>query len=180
MKKLLVFILLLFSMLLVGCASTVNGFFNRGVIQDYLEVEDKPVVGTLTVTAARRIALVSLEGKNRGKFCAEPPPDVSENISTALDVALKAETVKFGGEAKLSDQLKVDAVVLSKRTALLDVYRTGTYALCQYYLNDAITGAELNVGFKELTEKVVEAMRRDDTETGKVGEEGVKPQGGSK
>lgn len=155
MKKLQAFILLFFFILLTGCASTVNRFFDRGVIEDNVQ----GTVGTLTVTAARRMALVRLEGKNRGKFCAEPPPDVSENISTTLDAAIRAETAKLGGEAKLSDTLKVDAVVLAERTALLDVYRTGTYALCQYHLNDAITGTELNENFKDLTEKVVNAMR---------------------
>jgi hypothetical protein len=119
-------------------------------------------VGVLSVTAARRMALVRLEGLNRGKFCAEPPPDVSENVSTTLDSALKAKLANLPAdvEVAIKDALKVEAVVLAKRTPYLDIYRTGTYSLCQYHLNGTIPDTEIIARFKELTDKVLEGMSK--------------------
>jgi hypothetical protein len=135
----------------------MNSFFNRAVVQD--EVGS---VGVLSVTAARRMALVSLEGKNKGNFCAEPPPDVSDNVSTSLNAAIKAKLAELPADVDLSvsDILKVEAVVLAKRTALLDVYRTGTYSLCQYRLNGFYTNDELVKSFNNLMTKVLDGMSK--------------------
>lgn len=161
MEKMCAILIVCISTILSGCASSIYTFHNRAVVEDSLkDSAGTTVVGTLSVTAARRIALVKLEGENRGKFCAEPPPDVSENISTALDAAINAKLASIPIDTAISDKLKVEAVVLTTRTALLDIYRTGTYSLCQYYLNGAISGSELNTNFNELTTNVINAMSK--------------------
>lgn len=149
-------LVILFLTFLTGCSSTMKSFYDRAVVEDSVG----GAVGVLSVTAARRMALIRLEGQNRGKFCAEPPPDVSENVSTTLDAAIKAKLANspVDIDGTIKDTLKVEAVVLAKRTALLDVYRTGTYSLCQYHLNGAISDTEIIAGFKELTDKVLEEM----------------------
>ncbi len=146
-----------FVVFLTGCASSIKSFYDRAVVEDSVG----NTLGTLSITAARRMALVKLEGPNRGKFCAEPPPDVSENVSTMLDSAIKAKLAELPADidASLKDTLKVEAVVLAKRTALLDVYRTGAYSLCQYNLNGAISGQELKDSFDKLTLDVLKAIR---------------------
>ncbi len=166
LRKILLFCI---PFLLTGCASSINSFFNRAVVEDNVD----NTVGTLTVTAARRIAIVKLEGQQRGKFCAEPPPDVSENISTSLDATLRAKLAELPADidGTLKDTLKVEAVVLAKRTALLDVYRTGTYALCQYHLNYGITNQELIDSFNSLTKDVIEGMSTENIK--KPGEKGA-------
>lgn len=155
-RKILLFCI---AFLLTGCASSLKTFFDRAVVEDNVD----GTVGTLTVSASRRMALVKLEGAQRGKFCAEPPPDVSENISTTLDAALKAKLaeLKADGELNIKDTLKVEAVVLAKRTALLDVYRTGTYALCQYHLNYGISNQDLVTSFDSLTKAVIDGMTNE-------------------
>ena len=147
------------AVLLSGCASSVKSFFDRAVVEDDVD----GAVGTLSVTAARRMALVRLEEPNRGRFCAEPPPDVSENIVSTLDAQLKAKIAKLQSDAELGlkDSLTVQAVALTERTALLDVYRTGTYALCQYHLNGAIKDNELKSSFDALTTKVLEELGKN-------------------
>ena len=149
-------IVICFTIFLTGCSSSIKSFYDRAVVED--SVGD--AVGTLSVTAARRVALVRLEGENRGKFCAEPPPDVSENISTTLDAVIKAKLAELPADVGVSikDKLKVDAVVLAKRTALLDVYRTGTYSLCQLHLNGGTSDPVLMEQFNKLTQKVLDEM----------------------
>ncbi len=156
MSKIL-FLVICITAFLSGCASSIKAFKDRSVIEDDLDGS----VGTLAVTASRRMALVILEeGPNRGKFCAEPPPDVSENITTSLEAALKAKLANLPADidASLKDSLKVEATVLAERTVILDVYRTGTYALCQYHLNGAVSDSELKDSFNSLTEQVIKSL----------------------
>lgn len=139
--------------LLPGCASTMNAFFSRAVVEDNVD----GAVGVLSTTAARRMVVVSLTGENRGKFCAEPPPDVSDNITASLDAALKLKIAKspVDAEAQLKDTLAVATVVLAQRTALLDMYRTGSHALCQQRLHGWITNEDLKTSFDSLTKQVL-------------------------
>lgn len=116
----------------LGCGM---GMFNaNGAI-----VEDK--VGkyrTLAVTAERRVITFN-EEKNR--YCAEPPPDVAQNISTALRYAGKATGGKVPGEveAEYSKALAVAAQRLMNRSQGLQLYRDGMYYLCQAFINDGVS-----------------------------------------
>ena len=91
-------------------------------------------------------------------FCAEPPPDTATalkiQVLASLDAKAKAETAKIDVAAKgeIQDKLEKAVVVLAERTATLDMFRTGVYALCQYYLNGAMTGEQVGKAFGELIE----------------------------
>jgi hypothetical protein len=65
------------------------------------------------------------------------------------------------GAATLEDTLKKTAVALTERTAALDIFRTGTYALCQYYLAGALTSAEVNEYFKRLTDGAYAVLAKE-------------------
>ena len=148
--------LLLTALLLTGCASTMDSFYNRPVIEDDLE----GVIATASLSADRRTVIVKLLGNDAGKFCAEPPPDVAQNITTSLDASLKVKLAKAPAEAdgSIKDTLDKEIVVLAERTVLLDIYRTGTYALCQYHLNGAISDNELIKKFDMLTTGVINGL----------------------
>lgn len=154
----LVFILVI---MLTGCASTVGTFFNRPVVED--SMKDK--VSTVSLSADRRTVVVVTEGANSGKFCAEPPPDTANSISASVEAALKAKLKEEGkaeadAEATIKDNYVTTVVKLSERTALLDVYRTGSYSLCQFHLNGALDGKQLQAEFHALTTAVIEKMEK--------------------
>jgi hypothetical protein len=77
------------------------------------------------------------------KFCAEPPPDVAENVSSQFALALKAS-------ANVQDKVQADAVLesartlaraiqqLGRRTQGMQLFRDGMYNLCQGYVNEAM------------------------------------------
>ena len=152
-KKLLLIVPLLLS---TGCASSLHEFHNRAVVEDNIE----DAVGTLSLNAQRRTVIVALDGENRGKFCAEPPPDVAESVTTSLEAALKATIKETDTDVSgsLKDTLETQITVLGERTTILDVYRTGTYALCQYHLNGAMGAKELQESFDSLTQQVLDKM----------------------
>lgn len=147
------FLVLLVSATLVsGCASTVGTFFNRPVVEDSV----KEAVSTVSLAADRRTVVVVTEGTNRTKFCAEPPPDTATGLKTELDAALEAKAAKaeVEGKGSVKDKFETTVVVIAERTAALDFFRTGVYALCQYHLNGAVPREDV----KPLFEKLIEAF----------------------
>ena len=140
------------AVLLSGCASSIGAFFSRPVVQDTVGA-----LGTLSQSADRRTVLVVIDGANKGKFCAEPPPDSAVGIKTDLQASFEAGAKKLG----LGDKLETTVNVLADRTPALDMFRTGTYALCQYQLNGQLTSAQVETQFKALIDAFikVESLR---------------------
>jgi len=83
-------ILVLSFMSLSACGTTwfANPATNP-VIEDRVGLWGQEVVGTLAVKADRRIIVVKMDPESQ--FCAEPPPDVAENITKELALALEAQ-----------------------------------------------------------------------------------------
>ena len=142
-----------------ACAETFRAVSNDPVrvelIEDGRRRDDaEPMAAMVSLTAERRAVVVKTRGDDVGRFCAEPPPDVATDLLSRLG----ARAAYKGTEAELQNLYAESAVSLADRTTVLDVYRTGTYVLCQYHLNNAMTPGELAANFKLLTEKVTEAL----------------------
>lgn len=121
------------------------------VIEDKVGLASKEVLGTLATTAERRTVIVKLidtpDGNDIGKFCAEPPPDVGENIVSQIGLMLEAQgklTPPAGepgsegkGKIDFNKLLQTTIQALVKRSQGLQLYRDGMYNYCQAYLNGA-------------------------------------------
>ena len=127
---------------LSGCASTTGTFFNRPVVEDRVG----ETLHTVSLSADRRTVIVARPGFDTPKFCAEPPPDTATAFKTDLDATLKAK----GNELSVKDKLESTVTVLASRNAPLDAFRTGMFALCQFYMNGAIDRAQVPIMFTEL------------------------------
>lgn len=149
-------------LLLSGCATSLGTFFNRPVVEDTVA----EAVSTLSLSADRRIVLVSTHGATKGKFCAEPPPDTAtglkSELTASLDAKMKSEKIKadIEAQAKLNDKFETNIVVIADRTAPLDAFRTGVYALCQFNLNGAVANDQV----APLFEKMITAFSASYTE----------------
>ncbi|MBW3508276.1 MULTISPECIES: hypothetical protein [Janthinobacterium] len=164
------------SLLLCGCASQLGTLFNRPVVED--SVDKMP--GVFSLSADRRTVIFVTEEnlgvdannaviKRQTRFCAEPPPDTANGIEAALNGKLDV-TGKAGvrGNAEFDDEFETTVSVLADRTAALDAYRTGVYALCQYHLNGAIQSGDVKVLFSELTKAFVEVQIAQQQQTAAV------------
>ncbi|MCZ6801288.1 MAG: hypothetical protein O7F12_12455 [Nitrospirae bacterium] len=158
MGGLIKFVMLVFlAFNLTACGTTwfANPVTNP-VIEDKVGKWGEEVVGTLAVKADRRIVLVKLQPDSQ--FCAEPPPDVAENITKELALALEAKVkepqsgIDATGKVDLNDKLLIKIQELIKRTQGVDLYRTGMYDICQNFLNGAITAAGVSEQSKLLLE----------------------------
>jgi hypothetical protein len=148
-----------------GCASTAGAFFNRPVVEDSV----KGLLSTVSLAADRRTVVIVTEGPNQSKFCAEPPPDTATGLKTELDARLDAKSKKVEAELGLGlkDKLETTVVVVAERTAPLDAFRTGVYALCQYHLNGAIGRDDVRPLFEKLIDAFSAAERAKPVEPAK-------------
>ncbi len=149
--------------LLSGCASTLGTFFNRPVVEDGVD----KAVSTISLSADRRTVIVVTEpGENRAKFCAEPPPDAATGLRSQLEAAIQGKSQSgLDASGELADSFQTDVTIIAARTASLDVFRTGVYALCQLHLNGAVTDAEVKHLFTELLKAYADAdLKRAETD----------------
>lgn len=131
------------SILLGGCATQLNAVFRRPIIEDTVSKD----VTALSLDASRRVIMVH-HSAERFEFCAEPPPDVADKITAALEASLTAKFEAEGkgkaeGSGSVKDNFTLDGIVLSERTVVADIFRTATYALCQYRANRYIGNKDL-------------------------------------
>jgi hypothetical protein len=104
----------------------------------------KPLPPDINDPEVKKMALAGNDKFLPKLICGEPPPDVSDNIASALSAALSAK-VEFAekGLAGLAGNyatiLNTTAVLLFKRTQGLQLYRDGMYHLCLAVMNGFVT-----------------------------------------
>lgn len=115
-------------------------------------------IGTLATVAQRRLAIIKFED---GKFCAEPPPDAADNISSTLSTALSANKGDVDVQAKLATAVSSVAKQLFYRSQGLQLYRDGMFHLCNAYLNGLIDPAEYKTKHQELLKAAQELINAE-------------------
>jgi hypothetical protein len=136
------FLVLASALVLSGCASQIGAFYNRPVVEDTLA--DR--LSTVSLSADRRTVVVAIKAGDKPLYCAEPPPDTATGLKTDTDSTLKAK----GAELGIKDKLETSVTVLAARNAPLDAFRTGLFSLCQFYMNGALEGKQVEPLFLKL------------------------------
>lgn len=149
MYRLIVFALTI--MMLGGCALFSNPA-SIPVVEDEVgsgkySFENDNRIGTLATVAQRRLALIRFKD---GKFCAEPPPDAADNISSTLSTAFSGSSGNIQANAQLVASIATVVKQLFYRSQGLQLYRDGSFALCNAYLNGTISEAVFQTKQAEL------------------------------
>lgn len=117
---------------LSGCASYFTA--RPPVIEDKVGLSGKETVGTLATAPDYRVVYVRLD--SQAKLCAEAPADAGAQFGQTFATALSAPT---GNPSPLSVETKAGLAVamkqLFKRSQGVQLYRDGSFALCNLYLN---------------------------------------------
>lgn len=107
-------------------------------------IEDgvKGRIGTLAATAERRMVLVDLR-KDDLHFCAEAAPDVAESVNSSIRAAVEYSSKGTSAnertaQAEIARQLSTSISTLFSRTQGIQLFRDGSYALCQARMNGDI------------------------------------------
>lgn len=146
--------------LLSGCASTWKVITDDPVRSTNIlrDKHQRAVLATISLDSSRRNVIVGLSNDSMGKFCAEPPPDTASSIRHSFNLEGKGTSSGGGNDAsnvellaKIQDTYESTVVALASRTERLDIYRTGTYWLCQMHLNSAASSEQVFNAFELLT-----------------------------
>ncbi len=128
---------------LSGCGMMSSGIETETETMRANRSSEIQEIGMFTTQADARVVVANV---NKGRFCAEPPPETqtteSETFRLMLEAALdsKEDTAKIEAFRTLSQGLRQ----LYKRSHTNQIYRDSSYYLCQAYLNGALT--DKNVG----------------------------------
>ena len=130
-----------------GCG--LSGFTNQmeqPIIEDKLGSSG---FRTLSTTPERRVVIFN---QHTQKFCAEPPPDVADNLASSFASAIEGSRGDIKASAEVSKAFASTAKQLFQRSQGVQLYRDGMYSLCQSYINGAIGPGELSEMQKKLLE----------------------------
>jgi hypothetical protein len=137
---------------LSGCAMFTSPK-EQPVIEDHVQnwfgVEK---VGVLSTTAERREVIFKFPGN---KFCAEPPPDVAESLTSSLRVlaegtAKDKTNIDATARIEVAKTLATAVQSLFRRSQGSQLFRDGSFNLCQAYLNGTINEGEYVKLYEEL------------------------------
>jgi hypothetical protein len=117
-------------------------------------------IGILATTAERRAVIVKVPER---LLCAEPPPDVGEAVAAAFSAYLQAEGSKLPVEAKggVARASGTSIAQLTYRTQGLQLYRDGSFFLCNMYMNGVIKDKEYEVARKDLLAASIELIKQE-------------------
>lgn len=115
-------------------------------------------VGILATTAERRAVIVKVPER---LLCAEPPPDVGEAVAAAFSAYLQAEGSKLPVEAKggVARSSGSSIAQLTYRTQGLQLYRDGSFFLCNMYMNGVIDEPTYENSRKDLLKASIDLIK---------------------
>jgi hypothetical protein len=132
---------------LSGCASYFTA--RPPVIEDKVGLFGKEKVGTLATAPDYRVVYVKID--DQAKLCAEAPADAGAQFGQFFAAALSAQT---GSTPPLSVEAKAGLAVamkqLFKRSQGIQLYRDGSFALCNLFLNGGVNEGQYLAELQEL------------------------------
>lgn len=145
--------------LLAGC-SVFTPPLKRPNVTDYQNgnFQQGRDFGTSSLTASRRMVMFKLQNKGYLRVCAEPPPAVGEQLSSAFQLAAEAALKKTATEKDASAQLSTlstlsTSLVKLEKAKGIQYEQDLLYALCQMYMNGAVNKHETLALFRDITER---------------------------
>ena len=121
----------------------------------------------IAVKADRRVVNVILKPKEGEwpRFCAEPAPDVAQNLTSALNAAIQGtlhgDPNKNIASGTISNSLTTTIQDLFRRTQGVQLARDGLYGLCQLYVNGALTGPAVEAAYTTLIEVSADVIKHE-------------------
>jgi len=150
-----------------GCSLFVSPM-EKPIIEDHSRG-----ITTFATIPSRRMVILSPHDRNIKNspkevfICAEPSPDVSDNIASSLTAALSGKGLSAGNvsasdiTADIFRTLETTAQNLFKRSQGVQLYRDGMYNLCQARMNGIIDDAAFMTKAEELLKSSVELVRQE-------------------
>ena len=130
----------------------------------------KKATHVFSMTPERRTVIVMPKHpEEKVKFCAEPPPDVAENLVSTLRFLAEAsaKNPEFKASADLYKAISATPSSLFIRSQGVQLLRDGLYNLCQACINGAINQGEYSKKYTELLKASLELIKLEIPELNK-------------
>lgn len=156
----------------LSACSALTPPMEKPVQQDYVgSIFGDRRTNVFSLTPERRTVLVvrGVDGiQSRVMVCAEPPPDVSQNIASSIRTLAEASAKDAtgraaGASAEFSRSLNTSVASMFFRSQGIQLWRDGLFSLCQAYMNGLIAdkdefwkkhGALLDVSFALIAHEI--------------------------
>lgn len=123
------------------------------VRQDYVgSIFSDRRTNVFSLTPERRTVLVvrnvdASRSPSQVMVCAEPPPDVAQNIASSVRALAEASAKDATGRsaeasAEFSKALNTSVVSLFYRSQGIQLFRDGLFSLCQAYMNGLVANSD--------------------------------------
>lgn len=149
---------------LSGCALMTSPK-EQPVIEDHINNWfDREKIGVLSTTAERREVIFKMP---TNQFCAEPPPDVAESLSSSLSILAQGSGKSDASSGEIQARLEVAKTLatsiksLFRRTQGAQLFRDGTFNLCEAYLNGSIDKANYIRLYEDLLKTAKELIAKE-------------------
>jgi len=161
-------VLISLSMLLFsGCAHFTSPK-EQPVIEDTIwlsRVLRARTASVFSLTPERRTVLIMPDPGENLRICAEPPPDVAENLTSSIrflaELQVKHPEIPVGVSAEFYRAFASSAMRLFYRSQGIQLFRDGMYNLCQAYMNKAIDKEKYMEKYKELLDSAKALIEKE-------------------
>ena len=170
MKKLILINIML--MLLSGCSGLIRALYDQPLFvkfpmevplkdsSDEIVINNNKIkyvdigVAGIGTTGAKRRLLISFVNYNDPKetkvrVCAEPLPDVAENIASEA-------TIKLIGKLESATKDDIKSIILSERHPATEFYKAGLFSICQMAMSGYIEEVDVKELVRELGDNAKE------------------------
>lgn len=144
----------------IGCAWFTSPM-EQPIIEDHSH--DRKVTTFSTIASRRMVVLTQVEN-GQLIVCAEPSPDVSDNLASSLAIAASGSGPLTSNKeitTSISNSLTTSAQHLFKRTQGMQFYRDGMYNLCQARMSGIIDNVGYLTAASELQKNAIEMIKME-------------------
>jgi len=122
--------------------------------------------GTTALTASRRMLIYKLDNSKYTKVCGEPPPDVGEEVRSALEASITLVKEKLDTKKNLDIAAAIKQEVTTKlkgitRPAGIQFERDLLASLCQFNMNGAISNDQVKAVYLRILEESANILKEE-------------------
>jgi hypothetical protein len=158
-RNTLVHRILLFVLIGLQACSVFTPPKEKPIIEDRLgRIQQDRQFGTLAITPERKLVVFRFQEE---KFCAEPPADVAENLSSSVKLLAQISKGDVGGTGEFGKALGTSIKQLFIRSQGVQLYRDASFTLCQAHLNHVIDNAQYIERYDKLLDITKELIMKE-------------------
>lgn len=147
---------ILVSVLLLGGCQALQGLGQPTIAEESIGASEGSGLGTMAITPDRRLILTNIA---TGQFCAEPPAEAAEEITSAIAAALSAGDDDTTSSTALATSVSENVQFLYQRAHTLQLFRDAAFYLCVNAINQGENPTQAQTNYGEAVQNLVKTLQ---------------------